>query len=243
MAFTHSLSLSLSLSIKTLLFRFILIKLQKMPQESTRRVISRNVNKTDEILSTDNKQGSSKHHQNEDKSTDLTSFTNKTPYNEDIELEETNIDQNYIWKELVTDKFRNVLESIKVIQNAPLMDKYELDQNYKKGLLMCATLKKLNRVSHLRINKARIKSNEEKNKVDEHHLELQNLLYEISHIQKEVNKCLEFRYIYVSSSISQLISSLISLQDHSMKTLIWYRLMNSINMHQMKYLNRLDLFN
>ena len=168
-----------------------------MPQESTRRVISRNVNKTDEILSTDNKQGSSKHHQNEDKSTDLTSFTNKTPYNEDIELEETNIDQNYIWKELVTDKFRNVLESIKVIQNAPLMDKYELDQNYKKGLLMCATLKKLNRVSHLRINKARIKSNEEKNKVDEHHLELQNLLYEISHIQKEVNKCLEFRYIYM----------------------------------------------
>lgn len=164
-----------------------------MPQESTRRVISRNVNKTDEILSTDNKQGPSKHHQNEEKSTDLTSFTNKTPYNEDIELEETNIDQNYIWKELVTDKFRNVLESIKIIQNAPLMDKYELDQNYKKGLLMCATLKKLNRVSHLRINKARLKSNEEKNKVDEHHLELQNLLYEISHIQKEVNKCLEFR--------------------------------------------------
>lgn len=54
-------------------------------------------------------------------------------------------------------------------------------------------MRKLNRVSHLRVNKTRTKTFEEKNKIDEHHLELQNLLYEISHVKKEINKCLEFR--------------------------------------------------
>jgi hypothetical protein len=76
------------------------------------------------------------------------------------------------------------------------LQKTELQSNYKKGLLICTTLKKLNRVSHLRINKARVKTIEEKSKVDEHHLESQNLLYEISHIQKEINKCLEFRCVF-----------------------------------------------
>jgi hypothetical protein len=33
----------------------------------------------------------------------------------------------------------------------------------------------------------------EKNKIDEFHLELQNLLYEISYYKKEINKCHEFR--------------------------------------------------
>lgn len=45
----------------------------------------------------------------------------------------------------------------------------------------------------MNVNKARIKTHEEKNKIDEHHLELQNLLYEISHLKKEINTCLEFR--------------------------------------------------
>ena len=40
----------------------------------------------------------------------------------------------------------------------------------------------------MRVNKARIQTHEEKNKIDEFHLELQNLLYEISHYKKEINK-------------------------------------------------------
>jgi THO complex subunit 5 len=51
----------------------------------------------------------------------------------------------------------------------------------------------LNRVGNARVNKARNLTHEEKNKIDEHHLELQNFLYEITHLQKEINKCLEFR--------------------------------------------------
>ncbi len=48
----------------------------------------------------------------------------------------------------------------------------------------------------MKVNKARIKTHEEKNKIDEYHLELQNLLYEISHLKKEINKCLEFRSLH-----------------------------------------------
>ena len=48
----------------------------------------------------------------------------------------------------------------------------------------------------MKVNKARIRTHEEKNKIDEYHLELQNLLYEISHLKKEINKCLEFRSLH-----------------------------------------------
>ena len=47
----------------------------------------------------------------------------------------------------------------------------------------------------MRVNKARNMTHEEKNKIDEHHLELQNFMYEISHLQVEINKCLEFRSV------------------------------------------------
>lgn len=59
--------------------------------------------------------------------------------------------------------------------------------------MLLASLKKLNRIGQFKVNKARIRTHEEKNKIDEHHLELQNLLYEISHLRKEINTCLEFR--------------------------------------------------
>lgn len=70
----------------------------------------------------------------------------------------------------------------------------EIKENYKKAILLFSTIKKLNRVSHIKVNKARIRTHEEKNKIDEYHLELQNLLYEISHLKKEINTCHEFRY-------------------------------------------------
>lgn len=32
-----------------------------------------------------------------------------------------------------------------------------------------------------------------KQKIDAYHLQLQNLLYEVMHLQKEITKCLEFK--------------------------------------------------
>ncbi|XP_070572553.1 THO complex subunit 5 homolog isoform X2 [Ptychodera flava] len=53
-------------------------------------------------------------------------------------------------------------------------------------------LKKLNRLSHIRCKKAKDATHDAKMKVDSFHLQLQNLLYEVMHLQKEIRKCLEF---------------------------------------------------
>ncbi|CAN7984854.1 unnamed protein product, partial [Ixodes hexagonus] len=54
-------------------------------------------------------------------------------------------------------------------------------------------LKKLNRLDKHRLKVARDAVNEKKQKVDNFHLQLQNLTYEVMHLQKEVTKCMEFR--------------------------------------------------
>ncbi|XP_054718648.1 THO complex subunit 5 homolog B-like [Uloborus diversus] len=58
-------------------------------------------------------------------------------------------------------------------------------------LVMC--LKKLNRLDKHQWKKSRDAVNERKQKVDALNLQYQNLLYEVTHLQKEVTKCLEFR--------------------------------------------------
>lgn len=55
------------------------------------------------------------------------------------------------------------------------------------------TLKKLNRLAHIRLKKERDQTHEAEQKVDAYHLQLQNLLYEVMHLQKEITKCLEFK--------------------------------------------------
>ena len=37
-----------------------------------------------------------------------------------------------------------------------------------------------------------------KQKIDQQHLQLQNLLYEVMHLQKEITKCLEFKYAFLN---------------------------------------------
>ncbi|XP_059084495.1 THO complex subunit 5 homolog [Tigriopus californicus] len=55
------------------------------------------------------------------------------------------------------------------------------------------TLKKLNRLDKFRIRGAREETNLAKQKVDSLNLQLQNLLYELSHLQKEITKCQQFK--------------------------------------------------
>ncbi|CAH8829934.1 unnamed protein product [Trichobilharzia szidati] len=55
------------------------------------------------------------------------------------------------------------------------------------------SLKELNRRTQFRIRKARELTLENKNKVDQLHLGLQNLLYEVAHLENEIQTCLEFR--------------------------------------------------
>jgi len=55
------------------------------------------------------------------------------------------------------------------------------------------TLKKLNRLDKLRLKKARESTNSAKQRVDAFHLQLENMLYEVFHLRKEVGKCHEFK--------------------------------------------------
>lgn len=59
--------------------------------------------------------------------------------------------------------------------------------------LLFLALKKINRLDKHRLKLAKDAVNEKKQKVDNFHLQLQNLTYEVMHLQKEVTKCMEFR--------------------------------------------------
>lgn len=59
--------------------------------------------------------------------------------------------------------------------------------------LLFLGLKKINRLDKHRLKVAKDAVNEKKQKVDNFHLQLQNLTYEVMHLQKEVTKCMEFR--------------------------------------------------
>ncbi len=69
----------------------------------------------------------------------------------------------------------------------------EITEKRVEASLLFVTLKKLNRLDKLRLKKARDGTHDEKQKVDTFHLELENLLYEVFHLRKEVDKCLEFK--------------------------------------------------
>ncbi|XP_061178240.1 THO complex subunit 5 homolog isoform X1 [Saccostrea echinata] len=69
----------------------------------------------------------------------------------------------------------------------------EIDDKRVSVTLDFINLKKLNRLAHVRCKKVRENTNEAKQRIDQYHLQLQNLLYEIMHLEKEINKCLEFK--------------------------------------------------
>ena len=56
-----------------------------------------------------------------------------------------------------------------------------------------AKLRNFNREAHNRVNEQRQRTLESRNKMDQTHLGLQNLLYERRHLEREIQKCLQFQ--------------------------------------------------
>uniref|UniRef100_A0A4W5MIM1 THO complex 5 n=1 Tax=Hucho hucho TaxID=62062 RepID=A0A4W5MIM1_9TELE len=69
----------------------------------------------------------------------------------------------------------------------------EVEQKRMQSCIHFMSLKKLNRLAHMRLKRGRDQTHEGKQRVDVLHLQLQNLLYEVMHLQKEISKCLEFK--------------------------------------------------
>jgi len=69
----------------------------------------------------------------------------------------------------------------------------EVTEKRIQASLLFVTLKKLNRLEKLRIKRSRDATNQSKQSVDSFNLQLQNLLYEVLHLKKEVTKCVHFK--------------------------------------------------
>jgi THO complex subunit 5 len=59
--------------------------------------------------------------------------------------------------------------------------------------LLVMKLKQNNREAQIRCKEARDKTNEARQRIDDQHLQLQNMLYQVMHLQKEIHECLEFK--------------------------------------------------
>jgi THO complex subunit 5 len=96
------------------------------------------------------------------------------------------------------DDIRKLMEAIAKLKarNAGVNNEQILAEISEKRIqtsLLFVVLKKLNRLEKFRTKTSRDTLNREKQQVDSFHLQLQNLLYEILHLKKEVTKCLQFK--------------------------------------------------
>ncbi|XP_069688990.1 THO complex subunit 5 homolog isoform X2 [Periplaneta americana] len=96
------------------------------------------------------------------------------------------------------DDIRKLMEEISELkaQNSGVNNEEitaEISEKRIQASLLFVVLKKLNRLEKFRTKTSRDTLNREKQQVDSYHLQLQNLLYEILHLKKEVTKCLQFK--------------------------------------------------
>lgn len=93
------------------------------------------------------------------------------------------------------DEIRKSLKDILdlKLKKASKTSSMEIGEARINASLHFLTLKKLNRLDKFRIRGAREETTQAKQKVDSLNLQLQNLLYELSHLQKEITKCQQFK--------------------------------------------------
>uniref|UniRef100_A0A8C2Q4K9 THO complex 5 n=1 Tax=Cyprinus carpio TaxID=7962 RepID=A0A8C2Q4K9_CYPCA len=111
-------------------------------------------------------------------------------YNEEVELEDRDPQQDYM---LYKDTCADLAKLMAEIQELKSSGSVEIEERHRQCSVHFITLKKLNRLAHMRLKKGRDQTHEAKQRVDVLHLQLQNLLYEVMHLQKEISKCLEFK--------------------------------------------------
>lgn len=69
----------------------------------------------------------------------------------------------------------------------------EIKAKRVQGSFLFTILKKLNRLDKVRLRAGRDALHKEKLMVDSNKLQLQNLLYEVEHLRREVQHCLQFK--------------------------------------------------
>ncbi|XP_052801191.1 THO complex subunit 5 homolog [Mya arenaria] len=115
-------------------------------------------------------------------------------YAEEEEVEQRKVGQEVTLFHSACDDITRTIKEIKALKESSDKDmKVEIEGKKLEVMLQVVMLKKLNRLSHIRCKKVKDKTTEVKNMIDKSQLQLQNLLYEILHLEKEIVKCLAFR--------------------------------------------------
>ncbi|KAJ7309531.1 hypothetical protein JRQ81_007578 [Phrynocephalus forsythii] len=115
-------------------------------------------------------------------------------YSEEAEVDQRDPNKDYeLYKQTCQD-LQKLMAEIQELKSKGSKDSAaEIEERRIQSCAHFMTLKKLNRLAHIRLKKGRDQTHEAKQKVDAYHLQLQNLLYEVMHLQKEITKCLEFK--------------------------------------------------
>ncbi|KAM9219305.1 THO complex subunit 5 isoform 1-T1 [Leptosomus discolor] len=115
-------------------------------------------------------------------------------YSEECEVDLRDPIKDYELYRETCQELQRLMAEIQELKSRGIKDNAsEIDERRVQSCVHFMTLKKLNRLAHIRLKKGRDQTHEAKQKVDAYHLQLQNLLYEVMHLQKEITKCLEFK--------------------------------------------------
>ncbi|EPY85429.1 THO complex subunit 5-like protein [Camelus ferus] len=115
-------------------------------------------------------------------------------YSEEAEVDLRDPSRDYELYKYTCQELQRLMAEIQDLKSRGGKDAaVEIEERRIRSCVHFMTLKKLNRLAHIRLKKGRDQTHEAKQKVDAYHLQLQNLLYEVMHLQKEITKCLEFK--------------------------------------------------
>ncbi|KAK2837335.1 hypothetical protein Q5P01_014547 [Channa striata] len=115
-------------------------------------------------------------------------------YSEEMELDGRDPEQDYLQYKESCENLVTLMNEIQELKASGAKDGCaEIEQRRMQSCIHFMNLKKLNRLAHMRLKRGRDQTHEAKQRVDVLHLQLQNLLYEVMHLQKEISKCLEFK--------------------------------------------------
>ncbi|XP_029961349.1 THO complex subunit 5 homolog isoform X1 [Salarias fasciatus] len=115
-------------------------------------------------------------------------------YSEEVELDSRDPEEDYVQYKESCENLATLMSEIQELKASGAKEgSVEIEQRRMQSCIHFMNLKKLNRLAHMRLKRGRDQTHEAKQRVDVLHLQLQNLLYEVMHLQKEISKCLEFK--------------------------------------------------
>ncbi|XP_071946248.1 THO complex subunit 5 homolog [Antedon mediterranea] len=160
-----------------------------MSEKKKRRIVEASSESTRSVVIS----GSSKESKKIKRSTS-SDQTKQQVHHEEVEVELRDPQKDLEFFQSNCQELRNIMKDIyemKTGSSANVTEK--ITEKRMEAVLHFIAMKKLNRLAHIHNKKARDSTEEAKEKVDVLHLQLQNLLYEVMHLQKEITKCLEFK--------------------------------------------------